>query len=91
MFSSTSTYAGNTYKYYIGANDAETEGDFKWLDGTNLTIQHFDEDTQSVDQYWFWDCVRAFVTDGVYTWKPTYCPWSSRFMCKVPRIGNNII
>ncbi|XP_046698500.1 C-type lectin domain family 4 member K-like [Silurus meridionalis] len=76
---------GNNRQAWIGLNDGDTEGKWKWVDGTELT----DYDTG----YWYEgepnnagnneDCAETRNIASVKAWNDRSCNDASRWICEI--------
>lgn len=72
--------------FWIGLNEQQTEGLWKWTDGTTLSFLHWSEwepnNWQNIDE----DC--TFVGwEGTLTWHDAPCNMQSYFICQREKTG----
>ncbi|XP_070560953.1 C-type lectin domain family 19 member A-like [Ptychodera flava] len=68
--------------FWIGLSDEENEGDFRWIDGTELVYSNWNPGEP--DDYLEQDCVVFGGTTGEAPWKwnDTFCSDNHHFVCK---------
>ncbi|XP_061096027.1 C-type lectin domain family 4 member E-like [Conger conger] len=69
--------------YWIGLSDVQTEGEWKWLDGTELT-QGFWLDGEPNDQYSREDCAGTYKKENpLKTWNDAPCSYPLKWICEM--------
>lgn len=86
---------GNTNQWWLGGNDRETEGTFKWVsDGTAVAGDGWGNNEPNDQEWLLWenaDCMLVLDSDGVFgypgekgKWADHMCDHSFKFICEGP-------
>ncbi|XP_077864342.1 polycystin-1-like protein 2 [Saccoglossus kowalevskii] len=76
-------------EWWIGLTDRETEGVFRWLDGSELVYEYFQDNEPNSRGAQNKDCVLVQKHDE-YKWNDLSCNTKSRFICQYANSVRNM-